>query len=516
MLHSHQTLIASAMVLLLSRSHFVHKSNVFVFGFCPSVNVASRRLSVEKLRNHEQKRRHKGSRLNSMNVQKPFQEDQLQAQIPKNDTFYHIPTILEDTDFGMSEIIFDEEELSPLLTEVEYQRIHGRDVDSNDDINCAHSLSLEVCAIPDDKVNDDGIISIGKVDDLSSKLDAFLDDKVMSTYLGPRIVLAIAACLYGTNCPLGAVISDSIPPSAFTCSRMVLASLTFLLVNKKLHPSLIGTTLLAGCFTSLGYVTQSIALIDTSPATVSFLGALTVVVCPLLEFIVDKRPMGWKDAPQIWISSILCLAGVGVLEFYDPNTALSTPSFLDSHNQSLLQSVGIGDILAIVQAFGFGTGIFLSSKMMRQYPDQSLPITSVMVGTVAFWSMIWCFFDGWIGGSDDWMSYTLPGMLFPSSSAVGFDHLLVVGGIIWTGVVSTSGNFYVENVALGKVPTAEASVLLGTEPLWAAVFSSILLGETFGSNDIIGGFFITIACLVSTIHPKEMSRLLRNKDFTKL
>ena len=511
MFHCHQSVVTSAILLFLSRSDFINKSNIFVFGFCPSVDLTPQRLSIEKLRNNGQKRRFQASRLNSMNIRKPFQEDQLLAQIPKNDTIYHIPTFLGDATFGMPEMFLDEQELSSsILPEVEIQKMYERDADSNDSINCAHSLSLEVCAVPDDNVNEDGIISIKKGDDLSSKLDSFLDAKVMSSYLGPRVVLAIAACLYGTNCPLGAVISDSIPPSAFTCSRMVLASLTLLLVNKKLHPSLIGTTLLAGCFTSLGYVTQSISLIDTSPATVSFLGALTVVVCPLLEFIVDKRPMSWKDAPQIWVSSILCMTGVGVLEFYDPNNALSTSSLLDPQNQSLLQSIGIGDILAIVQAFGFGTGIFLSSKMMRQYPDQSLPITSVMVSTVAFWSMIWCFFDGWIGGSDDWMSYTLPGMLMPSSSEFGFDHLLVVGGIIWTGIVSTSGNFYVENVALGKVPTAEASVLLGTEPLWAAVFSSILLGETFGSNDIIGGFFITIACLVSTIQPKDTRRFLQN------
>ena len=52
-----------------------------------------------------------------------------------------------------------------------------------------------------------------------------------------------------------------------------------------------------GAFTALGYISQSIALVDTSAATVSFLGALIVVWNPLLEAFVDQRPKGFDQAP---------------------------------------------------------------------------------------------------------------------------------------------------------------------------------------------------------------------------
>ena len=52
-----------------------------------------------------------------------------------------------------------------------------------------------------------------------------------------------------------------------------------------------------GAFTALGYISQSIALVDTSAATVSFLGALIVVWNPLLEAFVDKRSKGFDQAP---------------------------------------------------------------------------------------------------------------------------------------------------------------------------------------------------------------------------
>ena len=56
------------------------------------------------------------------------------------------------------------------------------------------------------------------------------------------------------------------------------------------------------------------SLVDTPAATVSFLGALVVIVCPALAVAVDKKKMGFADAPQTWIAAITCLIGVGVLE----------------------------------------------------------------------------------------------------------------------------------------------------------------------------------------------------------
>lgn len=110
-----------------------------------------------------------------------------------------------------------------------------------------------------------------------------LVDSVLNSYLGPRLLLAGASILYGTNFPLGKMMNDALPPSAATCARMVLAALALSPFLPKLSPKLSGSALLCGCFTALGYTTQSLALVDISPATVAFLGAATVIVCPTLE-----------------------------------------------------------------------------------------------------------------------------------------------------------------------------------------------------------------------------------------
>lgn len=124
---------------------------------------------------------------------------------------------------------------------------------------------------------------------------------ILSTYIGPRVILGLVAILYGTNFPLGAIMNDNLPASAATSSRMVLASLALSPFLLQLKPSLRTQVLIGGAFVSMGYISQSVALIDTSPALVSFLGSTTVLVCPILQWLVDKKPMGVKDVPQTWM-----------------------------------------------------------------------------------------------------------------------------------------------------------------------------------------------------------------------
>jgi len=316
-----------------------------------------------------------------------------------------------------------------------------------------------------------------------------LVDRVMSSYLGPRLLLACVACLYGTNFPLGSIMDQALPASAATSARMLFAAAALSPFITQLPRELIVTSLLAGCFTAGGYVTQSMALVDTSAATVSFLGAATVIWCPFLEWLLHKTPMGWKDRPQTWISAVMCMLGVGVLELCGTDAA------------NAFGSIGLGDGLAVLQAMGFGTGLFLSEQMMKKHPTKALPITAVMVATSALVSMVWALSDGWMGALPGWESMTLPNMLLdPSMREVAM-------AVVWTGLLSTSLNFFLEVSALGRVPSGEASVILATEPLWAAAFASVLIGEKFGWNDYTGGLLIVAACIVNSFQASDFEKL---------
>lgn len=316
-------------------------------------------------------------------------------------------------------------------------------------------------------------------------------------YLWPRVLLLVCSVLYGTNFPLGRLMNDAMPASAATSTRMVLASVALSPFLFRLKPELRASALTCGAFTALGYVSQSIALVDTPAATVSFLGALVVIVCPALAAVVDERPMSLADAPQTWIAAVTCLVGVGVLELGGGGAAGSV--------------VGWGDAWSVAQAVGFGTSFFVTERMMAREPTQALPITATQCAVSALVAGVWAWLDGtgaahgafafgdprhgaWLldgGGA----SYALPGLFYDPSLRSA------AAAAAFTGLVTTAGNRVGETTALGRLSSSEASVLLATEPLWAAVFASALLHEHLDLWDGVGGALIVAACVATAIDP---------------
>ena len=320
------------------------------------------------------------------------------------------------------------------------------------------------------------------------------------TPLWPKALLLGSSVLYGTNFALGRLMNDALPAAASTSARFVLAGVALFPFLLRLAPNLRRDALICGCFTALGYVTQSLALVDTPAATVAFLGALTVVVCPTCAFLVEKRTdLGFRDAPQVWVAAILALVGVGFLEL---------PSVLAGGGDLL----SAGDALSVLQAVGFGTSFYLTERMMQKEPTQALSITAAQVSVTAFISAVWAFCDGYGLGPFDggWLlddtlraTHTIPGLfLDPSLRAVA-------AAAAWTGLVTTAANRVAETTALGQVTSSEASVLLATEPLWAAVFGALLINEALEPEDIAGGALICAACVTAAQDRDTMRRFLR-------
>ena len=159
-----------------------------------------------------------------------------------------------DTDAGSpSSVVFYDDFLDP---------------DNPTGVVCARG----VCVLPDDEEIDWS--KPPSAEALEQQREQSIVDKFLNSYLGPRMLLAFASILYGTNFPLGAIMNDSLPPSAATSARMLMASLALSPFLFKLEGKLAPKALLCGCFTALGYITQSLSLVDTSPAKVAFLGEI--------------------------------------------------------------------------------------------------------------------------------------------------------------------------------------------------------------------------------------------------
>ena len=340
-------------------------------------------------------------------------------------------------------------------------------------------------------------------------------------YIAPRALLLAVAIGYGTNFPVGRLMNDALPAAAATSGRFALAALALCPYIPRLRRSLIVPCVCSGILDAIGYCAQSLALVDTPAARVSFLGAFTVVWIPILSALFDGRRLGFASAPQLWIAAALCLAGIGCLE-------------LGGLTAGGVGDVAIlpGDLWAVVQAVGFGSSFYLVERMMTAEPRdgddaddtdadalaQTLPITAVNLALVAAFSAVWALLDGcsvgpfaeastsssrgWLLDESSRTALTLPGALF---TPIG-------PAILWTGLVTTAAVRIGETTGLGRVAASDAALIVATEPLWASVFGVLLLREGLGANDLVGGALVVAAPLVSTAEPAAVRRFLGMRE----
>jgi drug/metabolite transporter (DMT)-like permease len=282
--------------------------------------------------------------------------------------------------------------------------------------------------------------------------------------LKTRTILLIVAALYGTNFGSIKVMQETLPPSTA-------ALLRFTLALGALSPYLASTPralwrpgLEIGLWVALGYVVQGIGLDSGSSAsTAAFLCSLAVVVCPLL----DKLD-GVKIARKTWGAAGLAVLGVAVLEI----TGGKPPS--------------TGDLWSLLQPVGFGMGFWKIEKVMRDFPGKGKELTAIQLVVVWVMGALWSLYDN--GGS-------LPDFAQVSGTMA---QLPVAAAVLWTGLITTALTVLLQTTSLGVLSSSETTVLYSTEPVWAAAFASVVLGEEISVNTLVGGAMIMAACILST------------------
>ena len=61
----------------------------------------------------------------------------------------------------------------------------------------------------------------------------------------------------------------------------------------------------------------------------------------------------------------------------------------------------------------------------------------------------------------------------------------LAASVAWTGVISTSFTIWLCTEAFKHLPSVDASLILTSEPLWAALVAAALLGERFSAGDAL-------------------------------
>jgi len=291
----------------------------------------------------------------------------------------------------------------------------------------------------------------------------------------PRAVLFFMAVCCSTNFTLLKVMSANHSEATVAAVRFCIALVPFLpLIPKHMNRSSIQSGVEIGLWCTLGYISQAIGLQTTEASTGAFLCSLAMIVVPVVKCFC-----GAKVQTQTWIAVLLAVTGTSFLVG------------LIGGGGGAASGPGMGEALCSLTAVGFGLMFVRMDDYAKEKDFDPLGCTIWQVVTLAFTMTAWLFISsGPATGINEAMALLSSGpeILMP---------------LLWVGIVTTAGVLYIETWCMEKMDGAEAGVIFASEPVWATMFASQVLGERFGMTEGIGSAFILSACVLTQVGGKE-------------
>jgi drug/metabolite transporter (DMT)-like permease len=191
---------------------------------------------------------------------------------------------------------------------------------------------------------------------------------------------------------------------------------------------------------------ESFGIAQTSATHAGLIISLTIVLTPVLESIVSRRrlPGLFFAAATVAVSGVVLLAG---------NGTLNPP--------------GAGDVLVLCAAVVRAVHVVSMAKLTGARTVDSMHITAVQLGTCG---LIFAVGSLACGAS-------IPRYLSQLNGQQGTIVLYLV-------LVCTVFAFYVQIWAVRRTSPSRVSLLLGTEPVWAAFIGMTMAHDRIG---ILGG-----------------------------
>ena len=219
----------------------------------------------------------------------------------------------------------------------------------------------------------------------------------------------------------------------------------------------------------------NVALLFTDATRVSFLTQASIAFTPVLVSI-----SGEKVPVVTWAGCILAILGVVALGFDGGGSAAAGAA---------AGGLNIGDIIALFGAASYSLYIFRISTFGREgLPGNLTQAWKTMILAVLY--LGWAAFD--------WFRWAQSPALYAAPWA-GWTNPLAWLVLAFSAIVP--GYFADVCQAKGQetVNPSESQVLLAGEPLFAAVFGAVLLGESLGTYGYVGGAGLVVGAILAGI-----------------
>lgn len=291
--------------------------------------------------------------------------------------------------------------------------------------------------------------------------------------LAGALLLVFVTLIWGTTFAVVKESLASVPVPLFLALRFSVAALLLVWVRPSRKVLVPGMVL--GALAFIGFATQTLGLNLTGASKAAFITGLSVILTPLLGALW----FGKRLPLRVFAAAALALVGLGLL--------------------SLGSAGGInrGDLWVLACAVAYAFYILYLSEVAGKHTV--LALTSVQLVTMAVLAWLWAL---------------------PTISALPTVTPAVWGAILYLAVAATVVTTLLQTLGQRVVPAHTSALIFVLEPVFAAVFAYLLLGESLGLSGWIGGALVVAAMLVSEFrrpkaispHPTPPNRTARAED----
>jgi drug/metabolite transporter (DMT)-like permease len=269
------------------------------------------------------------------------------------------------------------------------------------------------------------------------------------------ISLLLVALVWGTTYVASKDVVSSVPVMPFLFIRFLLTTilmlpLTFSAIRKADRSTWI-TGIVFGLFLFAIFTLETYGVANTSAANAGFIISLFAVMVPLIQSVV------YRKRPKLTLLGAVVISVVG--------TALLT---LHSYH------INIGDFLVLGAAFCRAIQMTFTKKMTDGKEMNSGALTVIQLGVVAVGAGFMTLFQR--------QTYTHLTLSF----------WLITG---YLAVFATMFAFFVQLTMIRRTSPSRVAVLMSSEPIFAALASVLILGESLSVIAMIGGACIVVGML---------------------
>ncbi|MET9585617.1 DMT family transporter [Streptomyces sp. NPDC006539] len=202
------------------------------------------------------------------------------------------------------------------------------------------------------------------------------------------------------------------------------------------------------------FLVETYGVVHTSATNAGLIISLTMIFTPLAEAAVTRvRP------PRAFLAAAaLSVAGVVLLT---QGGGFTSPS--------------VGDLLMLVAALARTLHVLMMARIKSVQTADSLSLTTVQLGSAVAVFAVLAAVPG--TGESPW------------SVAAGFG-VREWGGLLFLSVFCTLFAFFVQMWSVRRTSPSRVSLLLGTEPLWAAAAGIAIGGERLSALGVLGAVLV--------------------------